>query len=226
MSNNFNPGFDREKAAFLELANRGDGLAPIEYLYAEEARFGSVLSSVITGGTAELYTIYVNGIESSNITNTEDIITNSLKLSNQLNDYYVGFTAGSLTQSTIWTLPLQDGSNGQVLATDGNGSLSFIDAGGGGSGGGVTSITAGTGLSGGTITTSGTISLANTTVTAGNYTNASITVNAQGQLTAASSSATPAPRNATYILQTSDSSLPNAQALNGLGTGIAKITGG
>jgi hypothetical protein len=163
MSNNFNPGFDREKAAFLELANRGDGLTPIEYLYAEEARFGSVLSSVITGGTAEFYTIYVNGIESSSIT------TNSLKWSNSFNDYYVGFTAGSLTQSTIWSLPLQDGGNGQVLATNGNGVLSFIDAGGGGGG---------------------------------------------------------APTDATYILQTSDSSLPNAQALNGLGTGIAKITGG
>ena len=51
----------------------------------------------------------------------------------------------------------------------------------------VTSITAGTGLSGGTITTSGTIALANTTVTAGSYTLASITVDAQGRITAASS---------------------------------------
>lgn len=49
----------------------------------------------------------------------------------------------------------------------------------------VTSITAGTGLSGGTITTSGTVALANTAVTAGSYTAANITVDAQGRITSA-----------------------------------------
>jgi hypothetical protein len=50
---------------------------------------------------------------------------------------------------------------------------------------GVTSVATGTGLTGGPITSTGTISLANTTVTAGVYTSANITVNAQGQITAA-----------------------------------------
>jgi len=164
MANNFNPGFDREKAAFIALANRGEGLTPINYLYAKEASFESILSSVITGGTAELYTIYASGINSASITNTEDIITNRLKWSNPSNDYYVGFTAGNLTGNTIWRLPLQDGTDGQVIATNGNGILSFID----------------------------------------------ITSHA-------------APSDATYIIRTPNTNLPEAQVLEELGTGMAKI---
>ena len=50
----------------------------------------------------------------------------------------------------------------------------------------VTSITAGTGLTGGTITTTGTVALATSGVTAGSYTATNITVDAYGRITSAS----------------------------------------
>jgi len=54
------------------------------------------------------------------------------------------------------------------------------------SSGTVQQVNTGTGLTGGPITSTGTVSIANTAVTAGSYTAANITVNAQGQITAAS----------------------------------------
>ena len=73
MTSNFNPGFDREKASFLELANRGDGLTPIEYIYAENASFESLLASYLKGGMIDISMLYVIDIDA------KDIITVTLE---------------------------------------------------------------------------------------------------------------------------------------------------
>lgn len=59
------------------------------------------------------------------------------------------------------------------------------------SGGTVTMVNTGTGLTGGPITSTGTISISNTGVIAGLYTNPGIFINAQGQIMTASSGPTP-----------------------------------
>lgn len=85
-------------------------------------------------------------------------------------------TSGALSSGLATKFNIPTGTTTQYLR--GDGSLATLPA---GSGGTVTSIIAGTGLSGGTITSSGTISLP-ATGTAGTY--ASVTTDAQGRVTA------------------------------------------
>ena len=93
--------------------------------------------------------------------------------------------SSAVTIAVTNPVPSQTGNSGKYLTTDGT-TLSWGTVVGGGGSGSVTSIIAGTGLSGGTITSTGTIALAASGVTAGNYTNTNLTVDAYGRITAAS----------------------------------------
>jgi hypothetical protein len=105
-------------------------------------------------------------------------------------DSSITSTQGSIMYrgATTWTA-IAPGSNGQVLASGGPAANpAWLTLSGTGT---VQQINTGTGLTGGPITTTGTIAIANTGVSAGSYGSSAsvpvITVNAQGQLTAATS---------------------------------------
>lgn len=96
----------------------------------------ATLTNTVTLTNKTLTSPTITGASLTSPTVTTAVTLNAqadLRFADSDSSHYVGFKApATVTANNIWTLPAEDGSNTQVLTTNGSGVLSWTDGGGGG----------------------------------------------------------------------------------------------